>query len=285
MYKISFKVSIDEMIEGFEGIQDLVDSISTLEIDSETAEVKGYRETEIDPNVVQERLKSIGSARELSVEEMPSIDWLAENRKEFKPIQVEDFFIYGSHEPVEVPAGVHAIKLDAATAFGTGRHPTTAGCLQAIQSLKEIYSVDQELDLVDLGCGSGILAIAACKIFPHALVLAIDNDPEAVDQTRYNSRENKVDEQVLALVSEGWSDITSAQWDVIFANILAKPLIDLAQETGTRVKNGGYVILSGLLIEQQSAVQEAYEKSGFALENEYPIEEWTSLLMKKIRRP
>ncbi len=212
----------------------------------------------------------------LAIAPLKETNWLEDMWQQFKPIDVAGFFIKSSYHQGDVPTSSIPITLDAATAFGSGEHGTTAGCLTALHDLYEEFTWQHPLDL---GCGSGILAIAAAKLRPIP-TLAIDNDPEAVRVTTSNALINNVETLITAQVGEGLAGITQT-FDLVLANILAKPLITIAPDMKKLVKTDGFIILSGLLDWQQNDVTQAYLDSGFTLYKEYNLNRWITLVMKR----
>lgn len=213
---------------------------------------------------------------------LPEKDWLAENFLSFQPISVGNFYIYGTHHgDVKIPLGQKGICLDAATAFGSGRHETTASCLQLLEYLAAEATFEKALDL---GCGAGILAIAIAMLTSKS-VWASDIDPEAVRVTTENSRLNKVEALVHPLESVGFeAEALQARmpFDVIVANILAEPLKQLAPSMASAVSPGGWLILSGILASQADAIERLYQEKQFQKVRVVQQQEWTTFLFKKL---
>jgi ribosomal protein L11 methyltransferase len=177
----------------------------------------------------------------LRIEQLPEKNWLAENRASFPPLMVGKFFVYGSHYKDPIPKDKFPLRIDAAMAFGSGEHATTKGCLEAISHLAKFADPKACLDM---GCGSGILALAMAKIWPSVSITACDNDPFAVNTTRDNAVLNDV--TVKSILSDGYQSLDKSQkFDVITANILAQPLCDMAADAAKALNPGGYMILSG----------------------------------------
>jgi ribosomal protein L11 methyltransferase len=224
------------------------------------------------------------STSDIKIEPVPDIDWLAHSYQQFSPFTVGDFFIYGSHYEGEKPTDKMMLQIDAATAFGSGEHGTTAGCLDALQDLhRDGFKPNRTLDL---GTGSGILAIGAWKLW-HTPVLATDIDLECVRVTDVHAAMNDTPLSAEALTTAGGDgfDMPLLQdgsvFDLVIANILAGPVIAMAQDIIVRTAPGGYVLLSGMLGEQAPEVQAAYTSKGLILVKRYDREEWTSLLLRK----
>jgi ribosomal protein L11 methyltransferase len=190
------------------------------------------------------------------------------------------FYIYGSHIKDPVPEGLLPVLVDAATAFGSGEHPTTAGCLKLLSRLSDTHNFKT---ILDMGCGSGILGIASKKCWPQASVILADNDAESVRVATLNASANQAD--ITCYQSEGFSNslITNAgPFDLTLANILAKPLCDLAPDFMQHTSSKGYVIVSGLLSRQGELVTNAFLNAGFKLYDSLLIEDWLSLVFQKV---
>lgn len=216
-------------------------------------------------------------------EALPDIDWVAENQRSFRPFAVGPFWVHPSHVSEGRPAGLLPLRIDAGLAFGTGTHATTRGCLEMLSTLDPAETVNA----VDVGCGSGILAIAMAKLWKRP-VIGGDNDAEAVDVARENAELNGVPDLCSFVVSSGLQagELGSrAPYDLIVANILAGPLLDLAETFGTCVRPGGRVLLSGLLVEQAANILAAYGRRGFVFERRIDLETggawWRSLVLRR----
>lgn len=215
---------------------------------------------------------------------VPDKDWLAVSYEEFKPFSVGPFFIYGSHYESDAPEGQIGLQIDAATAFGSGEHGTTKGCLQAMLDLKGQGACPW--NVLDMGTGSGILAIAAWKLWKTP-ILAVDNDAEAVRVARVHQKSNGVPEgstEMLCVCGDGFAEPTTQKrkpYDLVIANILASSLKEMAEDLKAVTDQNGYIILSGILNAQAQSVQERFEPLGFALRKSYCIGDWTTLVMQR----
>lgn len=169
--------------------------------------------------------------------------------------------------------GTVCMTLDPGLAFGTGTHPTTALCLEWLAS----HDLQDKI-VIDYGCGSGILAVAALLLGAKH-VHAIDIDPQALTASRYNAEKNQVQDRISYYLPEQFSPITA---DVVVANILAKPLIELSAPIAALVRPGGRLILSGILNEQADAVAEAYHRQGLMMGDIISQEDWCRLDAEKI---
>ena len=199
----------------------------------------------------------------LAVVALPRRNWAADNQRAFKPFRVGPFWVHPTHVERKPPRGSIPLAIDAGLAFGTGEHETTRGCLELIARLDP----KRALNPVDVGCGTGILAAAMAKLWNRPIA-AGDNDPEAVEVAQANAELNGVAHLVDPVVSDGVAAPALKKrtpYDLIVANILAGPLVELAPSFAKAAAPRATVILSGLLDEQRAAVVAAYRKQGFRL--------------------
>lgn len=220
---------------------------------------------------------SIG--RQMTITRVPDENWVAISQAALPPVTAGRFTIHGSHDRHRVPRGPNAIEIDAGHAFGTAHHATTLGCLMAIGELTRRRSFERVLDL---GCGSGVLAIAAARVLPHARVLASDIDPQATAVARANVRNNRIAAGRLAITTAdamAHRAFRGRHFDLIIANILANPLIAIAKGLARHSPRGGTIVLSGLLDGQAAEVIAAYRTSGFALRQHRRIAGWSTLVL------
>jgi ribosomal protein L11 methyltransferase len=219
-------------------------------------------------------------ARPFAVSEVPDIDWVAKVRRELSPVEAGRFFVYGSHDRHLLPPDRIGLEIEATVAFGTGHHGTTLGCLRALDRLLEAGG--RPSNVADIGCGTAVLAMAAASTLPDARVLASDIDAVAVEVALVNVAVNGLAGRVQCLEAAGFdhTDIAAcAPFDLVFANILKGPLIELAPSMAAHVMPGGVVILSGLLVVQAEAIIDAYRFAGFNLSTQDDIGEWSTLCM------
>ena len=216
-------------------------------------------------------------------EDLPDKDWVAENQRSFRPFAVGPFWVHPSHVAEGRPAGLLPLRIDAGLAFGTGTHATTRGCLELLATLDP----SETANAVDVGCGSGILAIAMAKLWQRP-VLGGDNDAEAVGVAVENAGLNGVGELCHFVVAAGLAApelTTRAPYDLIVANILAGPLVDLSESFAAAVRPGGRVLLSGLLVEQAALILSAYARRGLSFERRLDLGTggawWRSLLLRR----
>lgn len=214
-------------------------------------------------------LKSLGSGPMRS-EKLGEADWVTMSQSGLQPIRAGRFYV---HTPMyrSSPPGLISFEIDASLAFGTGQHATTAGCLSALDELERAGK--EFANIADIGTGTGLLAFAALALWPSAKCIATDIDPVAIEVTRDNAAINRVGlghgkGEVLACVADGMdSPLLQARtpFDLIIANILAGPLIELASDFAKALAPGGMILLAGLLETQANAVIGAYEASGLLL--------------------
>ncbi|MBS0271302.1 MAG: 50S ribosomal protein L11 methyltransferase [Proteobacteria bacterium] len=208
---------------------------------------------------------------------LPQKDWVSAVYRDSPPLTIGKFYIYGSHIQKDVPSGHLPLQIDAATAFGSGQHESTEGCLKALSLLSEQQSFTHPLDM---GCGSGILALAMARLW-KVRVLACDNDPEAVRVTTENAQINHLETLIEASVSEGFKDIREENFDIITANILAGPLCQMAGDAVQVLRPGGFIVLAGLLNRQAEDVIDSYRSVGARLVDQLFIGDWSTLIMRK----
>jgi len=211
---------------------------------------------------------------------LPEENWVLKSLEGLKPIAAGRFFVHGGHDAHLAPPGKIPILIEAGEAFGTGHHGTTEGCLDALSQLARNYRPDRVLDL---GTGSGILAIGAAKLW-HTSVLATDIDPVAVKVAHENAMANGVQPHVRTVVAGGTNhtDIhASAPFDIIIANILAGPLRHLAGDIAATLAPGGFLILSGILAEQAPRVAAVYASHHVPSQARLTYGEWVTLICRK----
>ncbi len=234
------------------------------------------------PGAVLDLLAAAFGARPFALSELPDIDWVAKVRRELAPVEAGRFFVFGSHDADRVPEGRVALQIEATVAFGTGHHGTTLGCLLAFDRL--LGEGFAPARVADVGCGTAVLAMAAARALPEARVMASDIDAVAVDVARANVAINGLEGRVACVESAGFeaqalSD--AGPFDLVFANILKGPLIELAPDMARHIAAGGRCILSGLLTVQAEAVTDAYRAVGFASVSQDNLGEWSTLVLRR----
>jgi ribosomal protein L11 methyltransferase len=216
----------------------------------------------------------------LIVERLEPRDWLAENRQSFPPLRIGRFFIHGSHIGRAVPAGAIGLCIDAATAFGTGEHATTRGCLLALDALAKRRRFRKPLDM---GTGTGVLAMAAARLW-RCEVLACDIDAGSVAVARTNMQANRLTHRVRVCHSNGYrSDAVRRDrpFDLVLANILARPLATMAGDLTRHLARGGVAVLSGLLSRQAPLVLAAHRTHGLMLRRRIAVAGWETLVLER----
>ena len=231
-----------------------------------------------------ERMNRLASEHDIKVtfkrDDIPEIDWVAETLRDLTSVRAGRFIVHGSHEaevprPHEIP-----VLINAGLAFGTGHHGTTAGCLDMLTRVckhKQFYNV------LDLGTGSGVLAIAAAKAKP-CFVMATDIDPVATETAKYNAKQNGVQAHIECRTSVGFTNVKmheQAPFDLIIANILAKPLQQMALEITAHTARGGTVILSGLLPHQRRPIIASFRQQGLHLQHSHIRDGWLVIVFSK----
>ncbi|HET9428086.1 MAG TPA: 50S ribosomal protein L11 methyltransferase [Allosphingosinicella sp.] len=225
------------------------------------------------------------------IEAITDQDWVTLSQQGLEPIQAGRFFVHTPAHRNAVPAGAIAFEVDAGRAFGTGQHETTTGCLLALDRLKKKGAAFS--DIADLGTGTGLLAFAATRTWPAARVIASDIDPVAIEVAAENAAINRIDlgrarGQLELVVAAGLDHRRlkgRAPYDLIIANILAGPLIEMAPGIAGALAPGGQLILAGLLDHQKERVAGAYRRHGLMLCFAVSRGDWPTLVMRKRRRP
>ncbi|MER8571708.1 50S ribosomal protein L11 methyltransferase [Mesorhizobium sp. M1338] len=258
--------------------------IALLEVDEDKDihEVSLYADDDVD--AVETRLKDILAGLSLSKpierESLPDIDWVARSLEGLKPVRAGRFFVHGAHDRRKRHSGELAIEIEAGLAFGTGHHGTTAGCLEM---LEKVVRRERPRNALDLGTGSAVLAIAVARL-AHIPVLATDIDPVAVWVAAANARLNHVKALVETVTAPGFHHPIfgkRAPFDLIVANILARPLMRLAPQMADHIALGGSIVLSGILERQRDAVVSAYVGQNFRHVRTLHREGWVTIHLKR----
>ncbi|KXF76835.1 ribosomal protein L11 methyltransferase [Paramesorhizobium deserti] len=257
--------------------------VAIVEMDEERQifEVSLYVEADADAAAarIADRIGSDAFGLEIQREELPDIDWVVHSLEGLKPVRAGRFFVHGSHDRDKRRPHDIAIEIDAGQAFGTGHHGTTAGCLQMIG---EIIRREHPRNALDLGTGSAVLAIAIARLAPIP-VLATDIDPIATAVAQENVVKNGVGSRVLTATATGFHHPVmrnAAPFDLIVANILARPLMQLAPAMRRHLAPGGSLILSGILDSQRDKVLAAYRTQGIFHQRTLHREGWVTLHLK-----
>lgn len=244
--------------------------------------LEAYFEACPEMDALKAALTSVGELSEASIEELPDIDWVAHALEGLGVVRAGRFVLHGVHDADKLPneEGDIAIRIDANQAFGTGHHPTTAGCLTLLDRLAGV----PPQTILDLGAGSAVLAIAAAKLWGEP-VLATDIDAKSVEIAQENIELNGAADLVDVALADGFDHEEierRAPFEFIFANILAGPLKEFAPGMAARAARGGRVMLAGLMAEQEDGVVAAYEAAGFRKLNRLDHKVWPVLLFVKL---
>ena len=254
--------------------------LAMLEIDEDRDihEVSLYANDDID--AVEARLHAVlaelSLPRPIARETVPDIDWVARSLEGLNPVRAGRFFVHGAHDRDQRREGDIDIEIEAGLAFGTGHHGTTAGCLEMLEGVVE---KDKPRNALDLGTGSAVLAIALAKL-AHIPVLATDIDPVAVEVAAANVKLNDASALVQTMVATGFDHPVFAQhgpFDLIVANILAGPLMEIAPDMAAHLKKDGSLVLSGILDRQHDAVVSAYPDQKFRHVQTLHREGWVTI--------
>ena len=277
---LSEKSRAEALGEALEGLEPSPTGVGVYEVEDGKGlwEVVGnFLEVTNDINLAL--LAAAYGAKPFIISEVPDQDWVAKVRRELPPVEAGRFFVYGSHDAEHLPSDRIGLLIEAAMAFGTGHHGTTLGCLRAFDRLLDQNYIFN--NVLDLGCGTAVLAMAAART-TSINVIASDIDSIAVEVANANIVANDLINRVTCIESIGFNALdflNAAPFDLIFANILKGPLIDLAPEIARNLKTGGIVVLSGILIEQSAEILGIYEAQGITLLEREDIGEWVALTL------
>ncbi|MFD2264814.1 50S ribosomal protein L11 methyltransferase [Lacibacterium aquatile] len=287
-YKIELVVRQSQVNAFGEALDPLAVAIAAFEIvPGGEWRMEAYCVDEPDAEAVKDAIRVVADAFNIGmpayhIAPLPPKDWLAENRQSFPPQGLGRYFIYGSHFEGKIPASRIGLLVDAATAFGSGEHETTRGCLQSIDMIGRRKKPKRTLDV---GSGSGILAMAMAKSFRRP-VIASDLDRESVRVARENTVLNRVNKLVRVEYGAGYrvpAIRAKRPYDLIVANILARPLCMLAKDLKAHLAPGGHAILSGLLNHQEAMVLAAHRAQGLRLVHKFQRKGWSALVLARTR--
>ena len=289
LWRASFLAPPEAMPELLEALEELARAVSIFEhevdADQETASwrVELLLDRRPEPKELRSRLRPLCAPfgfrpEAIAVDRVTEEDWLAAVRTPVAPVLVGRFAVHGEAAAAALPPDLVPIRIEAGLAFGTGEHATTSGCLEAIELLARRRRFHRVLDL---GCGSGVLAIAAAKCWP-CRVVAADIDPVAVRVAGENVLVNGVADRVRCVTSDGlahWRIRRSGPFDLIFANILADPVCALAAPIARALAPGGRVVLSGFLDRQAEQVARTYVCHGMRQRRRIEKHPWVALIL------
>ncbi len=246
----------------------------TVSVYSDTSEIKPLAER------MTKLAQEINITFDLQREDLPEVDWVAETLRDLHHVRSGRFVMHGSHEMDAPKPHEIGLLIDAGLAFGTGHHGTTAGCLDM---LDEVSKRNTFYNALDLGTGSGVLAIAIAKAH-QAQVLATDIDPVATETATQNVKLNGTQNFVECITASGFTHRRfgeQAPFDLVIANILAKPLQSMAHDIALHTMAGGTIILSGLLPHQQRMIVATFRQHNIMFEKSYIRDGWLILVLSK----
>ncbi len=294
LWRLGMVVGLQTVNAYEEALEPFCDSISWIVNEAEDRwEIEGFSQIDPDAARVAEAMAIVAqafgeAAPTVEIGPHESRDWLADNLRQFPPINAGRYFIYGTHFEGTPPVGRTGICLNPGRAFGSGDHATTQGCLLALDDLARSRNFQSVLDM---GCGSGILAIAMAKTWARTLIrpaLASDIDPQAALVSIENSQYNGVSSVVHAVTGNGYTSrniIVGGPYDLIVSNILANPLCRMANDLGRHLRRseqgGGIAVLSGFLIRDARRVLSAHQQQGLRLLRWYDIKGWRTLVLQR----
>lgn len=290
MWRIAFQVPEAHASAFAEAVEAHVAAISTFELEEGGMWlVEGTAHQEPDSGRIATKIAvlaaSLGLAEPgLTVEPLAPIDWVTQTYLSFPPVRVGRFFIHGSHHKKPVPKGCIGLQIEAAMAFGSGEHATTQGCLMALEDLHRRRRVR---NVLDMGCGSGILGFGAARLW-QVPVLGVDIDPISIEIARENAVLNRVHRKVALFPGNGYDTPEVRRrgpYDLIVANILARPLARMAPQLRRHLAPGGTVVLSGLLRRQENMVEAAHRAQGLRLVRRFRLGDWTALVLERRGAP
>ena len=228
-------------------------------------------------------LSSAFGTTDFAISEVPETDWVSKVQRDLKAVRVGRFWVYGSHLRDAVPDGVIPLEIQSSMAFGTGHHPTTVGCLSVLDDFaregREFVAV------ADIGCGTGVLAMAAAKLWPGAIV-ATDIDPVAIEVAAANFAANSISGRIELHAAAGFQHPVhrrAGPYDLALANLHRDPLLELVAEFSEFLREGGTAVLSGLLETQARDVVDAYRSRGFKLIESREGNDWATVTFRKGR--
>ena len=287
---VTYVATIEAQLEGAAAIAANLESaesplalaVSLFERGPDRAEVSAYYAEKPSRELLIQLIERTVGNEDLGgfrIELLPPKNWVAEAESLRGPVRAGRFLVHGAHDRGKVPAGRFTLEIDAGLAFGTAHHPTTRGCLLALDRLLKRGGAYR---FVDIGTGTGILAIATARGL-NTRGTASDMDPIAVAVASENARKNGVQSRVRVVHAEGFAHpaLRRATFDLLFANILLCPLLELAPVFARALRPGGICVLSGLLEPQARQVEARFRTLGFTLDSRILLDGWTTLLSRR----
>ncbi len=291
LYQISFQILPEHAPVFAESLEAHLDSVLwTAEAKTSIAQISGFSNDKPDEKVINLAVKYTAEAigvriPKVNLSQIPVRNWVLDNIKKFPPIKLGRFFIHGPEYDKPPPSALIGLCIPAATAFGSGNHGSTKGCLVALDSLSHVFRFQPIKLALDMGCGSGILSIAIARRW-RIPVIATDIDPIAIRVCELNANNNGVAGCVSSICGSGYNhrEIIKSRFDLIVSNILARPLTRLAKDLGNQLNLGGWAILSGLLVGDANWIISAHAWQGLRLVDRINIEGWQTLIFRKFNR-
>ena len=281
-WQISFhpKGQISEEFENF--LEEYFEVYAQNFDDDGNDEYIGYTAKDFKEEDMQESAKKRGlTLPPYRAEKLESSNWLKDYVIRFAPFEVADFCIYGIHEKEAPKTKKFLLQIYAATAFGSD-HQTTRACLTAISELYHDGFVAKKI--LDVGTGSGILSLAAASLWPKAEIVSVDIDEESVLVTQSNAQNNNLESKLKICQSDGYKASLvkeNAPYDLVLANILARPLLEMAPDLQKHLSAKGYAILSGFVDNQTDWIISTHQQHGLKLCKLYEFDNWRAALLQK----
>ncbi len=287
LYEISFEIPYHYASTYAECLEPHLDSVSWSAREGVSiARVVGFSNQSPDKGTIKYIIFHISEVvgvrpPRINIERKPTRDWVQDNLKKFPPITVGRYFVRGVLSSERVPYGKIGLNIPASVAFGTGDHGSTKGCLVALNIIIQTSSRQHIRWALDMGCGSGILAIAIAKRL-YIPVVAVDNDPRSIQVSKKNTKNNGVSRYVRIVYGEGYNhpEVTIHTYDLIVSNILAKPLTRMAKDLKRHLTPGGFVVLSGLLSRDVNRIVSVYIYQGLSVFSRIEVGEWQTLVLR-----
>ncbi len=269
---------IESHLAGVSGV-----GICEIEDGSGLWEVAGYFNDR--PDVVRLALLATASgAHPFMISELQETGWVEKVQRHLAPVISGRFFVHGRHDADKIPAGMIPLAVEAAMAFGTGHHGTTRGCLLAIEKLADSGRVAGRV--LDIGCGTAVLAMATARISDSRIV-ASDVDQVAVETALVNIESNGLSDRIRVVHGKGFDHpgiLASSPFDLLLANLLEAPLVQMAEDFATHCTPGGFAVLSGVLARRRHTVIRRFRAAGFCLNETNVIGEWATMVVRKRRQ-
>lgn len=289
---IASKERVEAALDRRDALPDWDDAVvlSAFEVDPDDGTVwqlDAY--TEAKPTMAEKKAVAAlfdAPAPKVTAEQLPDLDWVVESQKGVDPIRAGRFYVHTPEHPASDEPGVASFCIPAAQAFGTGQHETTAGCLAMLDAMHAAGLRPQ--NVADIGTGTGLLAFAALDLWPRATATASDIDPVCGPAVVENCELNRIPlgtgrGQLAMVIADGMDDpalSARAPYDLLIANILAAPLIDMAWDFAGAVAPRGSILLAGLLETQEAKVRAAYRKAGFRLHRRLVMGDWSIVWLR-----